>query len=248
MYRAGDHANVASLPMCSDRVSGRTATSETRSETRETRRADFFFPRGAFGRMTETEKAETETSRSSRSSSGVSASDASDALELSSSDSDDPKPPTTPRRRITASRAADASRRKDSRRKRRHKSTLSARAGARSRSSSLETRGQRALGLPTALVPFAPPDARSARTRTEPPAARARCAGRAAAAGTARAASRRGSQTENRRAGVAVGVFLRAPKRRTTRFPKSSAAPCGGTRCERRTRRASPSSSVSSGR
>lgn len=192
VYRAGDHANVASLPMCSDRVSGRTATSETRSETRETRRAEFFFPRGAFGRMTETEKAETETSRSSRSSSGVSASDASDALELSSSDSDDPKPPTTPRRRITASRAADASRRKRlETEKASQKSTLSARAElSLSELSSLETRGQRALEAPDGSRSVRAPR-RQERPDPYRAARRARALrGRAAAAaaGTARAA------------------------------------------------------------
>ena len=200
VYRAGDHANVASLPffLCDtlcDRVSVATTSTSPRSETRETRRAekDFFFPRGAFGRMTETEKAETR-SCSSRSSAGGSASDASDALELSSSDSDsasDAETPTTPRRRITASRAANASRRARLETET-ASSTLSARAElSLSELSSLETRGQRAQDS-------APDGSRSVRAprRQERPdpyraARRARALrGRAAAAaaGTARAA------------------------------------------------------------
>ena len=195
VYRAGDHANVASLPLCDtlcDRVSGRTATSP-RSETRETRRAekDYFFPRGAFGRMTETEKAET--SRSSRSSAGGSASDASDALELSSSDSDsafDAETPTTPRRRITASRAANASRRARLETEM-ASSTLSARAElSLSELSSPETRGQRALEAPDGSRSVRAPR-RQERPDPYRAARRARALrGRAAAAaaGTARVA------------------------------------------------------------
>jgi hypothetical protein len=195
VYQAGDHANVAYLPLCDtlcDRVSGRTATSP-RSETRETRRAgkNFFFPRGAFGRMTETEKAET--SRSSRSSAGGSASDASDALELSSSDSDsasDAETPTTPRRRITASRAANASRRARLETET-ASSTLSARAElSLSELSSLETRGQRALEAPDGSRSVRAPR-RQERPDPYRAARRARALrGRAAAAaaGTARAA------------------------------------------------------------
>ena len=196
VYRAGDHANVAYLPLCDtlcDRVSGRTATSP-RSETRETRRAgkNFFFPRGAFGRMTETEKAET--SRSSRSSAGGSASDASDALELSSSESDsasDAETPTTPRRRITASRAANASRRARLETET-ASSTLSARAELSLSELSLseQTRGQRALEAPDGSRSVRAPR-RQERPDPYRAARRARALrGRAAAAaaGTARAA------------------------------------------------------------
>ena len=160
VYRAGDHANAASLPLFGG-VSGANAGSNAGANVGASLRSDgdgegegdardgvtdaevsgerpprAAWPRGAFRRIAEETETRDAVSRRSRVFSGGSASD---ALERSSSDSasDDGIPTTASRESITANRAASSR----GRLRETSSSTLSARAELSL--SSLETHGHR---------------------------------------------------------------------------------------------------------